>query len=1013
MTKKITFIYILILLPFFNFEALGQQVESTIDFVSSEKYCAPLWQDHIFGECMGRNNSLIAYDYDSDGVEEMIVNANVSENPRYGFWYILKYNSSTENYEKVYVSQLFDQQIIKMDISLIGEYPRLCIASVDNLYIYNLNSLELQNTIVLGESSWVFEVKDLKFTDINADNIDDILLNGSTWFKIIDGSSYDIVTNIEGSFTKFDIGNVDNDDNLEIVSTEGIIYDLTPQGNITEEYYFEIGFGNTIDIVLEDIDNDGKEEGILGFSSQRIEILDFDTGSIKYEIPLFFGVNTMNLRDVLGNSIKELVVTSFTDGVLIYDLVTGELLKSFDYDVNDIPSVVIADFDNDGLDELVHSSSCSSSTDDLLYFISLESGELEYQNIFVEGDFYGIEVADLDSDGTNELITMSGRNDIKGGTLSIYDAVTKVLKFRSDKEFFPESINDSKFIEVMDYGHDGDLDIVIAGGKGVDGKIWVVDGTSYTLEVDHLFAPEIDDIDAMQKIQSTDGTEDILITAGSILYYVNGFNLHINWEIEMPGISSGLETQLLIHDLSNDGEKEIIVTDNRILIFNLDGELQLTSTYEGYNVSQVVEWGTGGVPTLISGTRNGEILVLDDSLNIIREYKIDNSEITNIVGADLNSDDKNELIIGTEEYLSFLTSEGRLFINPVGKNIGWFDGLKYLDYDNDGSEDLIVGSVNNVMEIDLTCVECLFTQNEISVNNPTCGFDNGSIEVIGSNGYINMTIDGLVFNGISDSLKEGSFDIVIEDIEGCIHSYSIELFDELLNVEGIENDITCPGYADGEFYINVISGKPDYTFTVFDSIVDDTITNLDEGLYKLIIKDDNNCIDSLSFYINERPLPPFVISTQNDDPDTDELEGVITIFATDYFFLWEDGSTESVLDSLGNGDYSVTLTDSHGCEIDTTIRLEAVNNINGVIGLEINVYPNPARDIVYIDMLDGSLTQINMVSTTGEAIPLPPFIESGENQYQLDVSNVTSGIYYLFIKQNGKSNYVKRYFLKL
>jgi len=200
-------ITLVVLQSLFMAAAICQHTPSIINFQSSEKYCAPLWQDHTFGDCMGRNHSFTPIDYDSDGIDELIVNANASGNPtRYGFWYILKFDPSTSRYEQVYVSRIFEDHILKLAVSTDDNTSRMGVAFEDVLQIYDLSTQSLIQEVEYSQENWSFTNTDMHFRDINNDGIDDILINGRTWFQIIDGSTYNTISELEGDFWRFAIG---------------------------------------------------------------------------------------------------------------------------------------------------------------------------------------------------------------------------------------------------------------------------------------------------------------------------------------------------------------------------------------------------------------------------------------------------------------------------------------------------------------------------------------------------------------------------------------------------------------------------------------------------------------------------------------------------------------------------------------------------------------------------------------------------------------------------------------
>jgi PKD repeat protein len=138
-----------------------------------------------------------------------------------------------------------------------------------------------------------------------------------------------------------------------------------------------------------------------------------------------------------------------------------------------------------------------------------------------------------------------------------------------------------------------------------------------------------------------------------------------------------------------------------------------------------------------------------------------------------------------------------------------------------------------------------------------------------------------------------------------------------------------------------------------------------------------------------------------------------TTGATSYIWDFGDGSSTSTATSpthtyTSSGTYNVQLIVSNGSCADTvtqsvsTIKL-GINNVDGLSGLSVS--PNPAKDQLGLNVnssrqFDGchlSITNILGQSTYGEDVNLV----SGANKFNISISNLSPGIYFLSI-QNGK-----------
>ena len=73
-------------------------------------------------------------------------------------------------------------------------------------------------------------------------------------------------------------------------------------------------------------------------------------------------------------------------------------------------------------------------------------------------------------------------------------------------------------------------------------------------------------------------------------------------------------------------------------------------------------------------------------------------------------------------------------------------------------------------------------------------------------------------------------------------------------------------------------------------------------------------------------------------------------------------------------------------------------------GDQFSVYPNPASDIIYIELAEvtNDLMQINLLDSQGKSIWLS---SNPESKFELSISHLPQGVYYLIIQQSDKFLY--------
>jgi len=123
---------------------------------------------------------------------------------------------------------------------------------------------------------------------------------------------------------------------------------------------------------------------------------------------------------------------------------------------------------------------------------------------------------------------------------------------------------------------------------------------------------------------------------------------------------------------------------------------------------------------------------------------------------------------------------------------------------------------------------------------------------------------------------------------------------------------------------------------------------------------------------------------------------------------WLDGlpvaGSDDTLIATMNGEYQVTVTDTNGCSTTSGIFLlnTSLNDHNSVVW---SVYPNPAHDLLYID-LNNEKCDAAIFDAIGKQVF--PTVTLSRGKQQLDISGLPAGYYQArFSADNGKLQIVK------
>ena len=424
--------------------------------------------------------------------------------------------------------------------------------------------------------------------------------------------------------------------------------------------------------------------------------------------------------------------------------------------------------------------------------------------------------------------------------------------------------------------------------------------------------------------------------------------------------------------------------------------ITFTGTDTQNNAQSVTYMTPGGFSSAITNP-----LVQGCDPNVLAQFVVDESMVNNDGGG------------GNNGNYSFIWTGPFTGPAPTTEDISGLCGGTY-------TVQIISGDCEETLVFDLIEPEALEITLVASIN-PTCfGQNNGSIDIDvtgGSGDYsyswaqdLSCPFFGATSQDISN-LAECVYTVTVTDnVTGCTGQFTTELIApqvmELVVVtsqfDGGYN-ISCNGENDGAISVFVTGGTPDcnlfaphcynYDWITDCSEVDPELfgndpnapnaTNLPGGAYGINVTDSNGCLATTCLDLSE----PDTISSPAiiDNIDCNNITGCITPALTggsNFYITYEwtgdigaNSPSASTLCGLEAGTYTLTVTDSNGCqdtfeyEIETTPILEAT--------LE------SATGASCFGLCDGTAT---IIFTGGEP-PLTGTLNSPDFETSVDVSS--------------------------
>ena len=272
---------------------------------------------------------------------------------------------------------------------------------------------------------------------------------------------------------------------------------------------------------------------------------------------------------------------------------------------------------------------------------------------------------------------------------------------------------------------------------------------------------------------------------------------------------------------------------------------------------------------------------------------------------------------------------------------------------SDGTYDIYVQDANGctsgpntiaITEPNLVTATTIVTSNYSGQDISCAGASDGQITMTGIGGTTPYMFDfdntGLSANATINNLSSGTYDIVIEDANGCSNTFvgAVTLTDPaVLAFGGVSvtsnyngEDISCAGASDGIIEITVSGGTSnggDYTYFL-DNVSFGTgpspysVTSLSDNTYGVVVQDDNGCTTA------SNPITliePQMLSISNAYISAGIScnglsDGEITIDAQGgtgiYQYSVDNGLSyvsSSVFGSLSDNSYACYVMDDNGC----------------------------------------------------------------------------------------------------
>lgn len=220
-------------------------------------------------------------------------------------------------------------------------------------------------------------------------------------------------------------------------------------------------------------------------------------------------------------------------------------------------------------------------------------------------------------------------------------------------------------------------------------------------------------------------------------------------------------------------------------------------------------------------------------------------------------------------------------------------------------------------------------------------------------------------------------------------------------------DPLCSGSADGSIFLGPSGDAAGYSYQWDDPAgqTDSIAVGLSAGIYNVIISGNSNgCIDTFTYTL-EAPTSVEITLDELVAELSTEMNGAISVTASGgqgapYTYIWRFNgqvvSTEEDLTGLSMGEYILTVVDFNGCvALDTFVVDRLTNALNPVSDYSLLLYPNPAEDLLYLQLAgeQAANLEVALLDLDGRLLHQPVQAFSARHTFSVNVGDYVPGVY--------------------
>ena len=301
-------------------------------------------------------------------------------------------------------------------------------------------------------------------------------------------------------------------------------------------------------------------------------------------------------------------------------------------------------------------------------------------------------------------------------------------------------------------------------------------------------------------------------------------------------------------------------------------------------------------------------------------------------------------------------------------SISWTSGVFVENSSSHTFEDLLAGTYSVTVN---DANGCLASASVVITEPQPLVASSPAAQILCNGGNATVTVSAV--GGVSPyqntgtyTLSAGDYDYVVTDANGCQSSVHVHLSDpSALSVTATTVDAQCNG-GNGSAHLQISGGNSPYSVQWQDNSIGVNNTNLPVNTnFGYTVTDINGCTEQGT--VSASQPESLVLELSTDSVSCYGLaDGSVTIAALSggtqpYSYLWNNGYQGDALSEVASGDYTLTVSDAHGCSITANAMVSQPSELS-VVAMATNVNCGVSAGSLRLNVFGGTFPYTYMWS---------------------------------------------------